>query len=330
MKAHEIEWTRRTSRDVSPIQYNESILDSLKNKHSLKFLEFNINDSTEWNGRTTSINLKCTIHGLINMKISSILRGSGCKQCGVNSMKEKTRKTHIQFVSEIIKIHGELLDLTNTNYINDHTKVEVRCIKHDYKFYSTPTHLLSGRSCKLCKTDKLSNLFVSNSEEFIFKSKLLHGDKFSYDKVLYIKSNIKVEIYCNNHTGYFMITPNKLLQGGCCQTCSTHGYNKNKPGYFYIQILYENDVKLYVKFGITNRTPIQRMKQQQGSSIFKHELKESVMFEDGSIPVRIENEIKKKLNCGIVNKHQLGDGYTETVSIKYIDSILSILENYKG
>lgn len=56
------------------------------------------------------------------------------------------------------------------------------------------------------------------TEEFIKKAKKVHGDRYGYDKVVYIKSNIKVVIQCKDH-GEFTQTPNKHLLNNGCHKC---------------------------------------------------------------------------------------------------------------
>lgn len=55
--------------------------------------------------------------------------------------------------------------------------------------------------------DRGSRYFIINNmqttENIIKKSKLLHGDMFSYDKTIYINATSKVEFYCNKHKIYF-------------------------------------------------------------------------------------------------------------------------------
>jgi len=45
------------------------------------------------------------------------------------------------------------------------------------------------------------------TEEFVQKSKEIHGDKYDYSKVNYVHSHTKVKIYCNVHNEYFEQTP---------------------------------------------------------------------------------------------------------------------------
>ena len=57
------------------------------------------------------------------------------------------------------------------------------------------------------------------TEEFIAKAKAVHGDKYDYSKVEYVKSKEKVTIICLEH-GEFLQTPQKHLFGQGCPICA--------------------------------------------------------------------------------------------------------------
>ena len=57
------------------------------------------------------------------------------------------------------------------------------------------------------------------TEEFIDRSKCIHGDKYSYDNTDYINSNTKVQIFCKNHSSYFTQKAGKHLMGQGCPEC---------------------------------------------------------------------------------------------------------------
>jgi hypothetical protein len=59
----------------------------------------------------------------------------------------------------------------------------------------------------------------SKTPIFIEKAKIVHGDKYDYSKVNYIKSNIKVTITCPEH-GDFEQKPNNHLNGQKCPNCN--------------------------------------------------------------------------------------------------------------
>ena len=62
------------------------------------------------------------------------------------------------------------------------------------------------------------------TQEFIEKAKKIHGDKYDYSKVEYIKSGLKVCIICPKHGEFWQIA-NSHLQGQGCTECNS----RNKP-----------------------------------------------------------------------------------------------------
>lgn len=59
---------------------------------------------------------------------------------------------------------------------------------------------------------------MNKSDIFKEKAKKVHGDKYDYTNVNYVKNNIKVCIICNEH-GEFWQNPNNHLQGQGCPKC---------------------------------------------------------------------------------------------------------------
>ena len=90
------------------------------------------------------------------------------------------------------------------------------------------------------------------NDEFINKSKAVHGDKYDYSKVDYKNSHEKVCIICPKH-GEFLQTPNSHLNGSGCPECCdfNHKYtteefiqkSRNKHGdkYDYSKVEYVNN-----------------------------------------------------------------------------------------
>lgn len=110
--------------------------------------------------------------------------------------------------------------------------VKFFCKKHNLISYNTTKHLLRGRGCEECckenkrKWNELQNKIASDS--FIEKAKKVHGDKYDYSKVNYVKHDVKVTIVCPIH-GEFDIIPNAHLRGSGCKKCGIeHSHNKQR------------------------------------------------------------------------------------------------------
>ena len=65
----------------------------------------------------------------------------------------------------------------------------------------------------------LREKFSHTKEEFIKKSKLVHGEKYNYSLVNYVNAKTPVDIICPYH-GIFKQTPDKHTHGQGCPKCS--------------------------------------------------------------------------------------------------------------
>ena len=100
----------------------------------------------------------------------------------------------------------------------EHGKVKFKCNIHNIIQEDTPSHLRSGRGCKICSKEAKIAKSASTTEEFIAKAKAIHGEKYDYSKVMYVKNDEKVIIICPKH-GEFLQTPMTHLRGNGCQKC---------------------------------------------------------------------------------------------------------------
>lgn len=56
------------------------------------------------------------------------------------------------------------------------------------------------------------------TQGFIIKARTVHGDKYDYSRVVYVHSQLKVEIICKEH-GLFLQSPQTHLSGSGCRKC---------------------------------------------------------------------------------------------------------------
>jgi very-short-patch-repair endonuclease len=158
----------------------------------------------------------CEKHGDFLQTPNSHIDGKGCRNCSTEINSDKQRKTIKQFIKESIQIHGDTYNYSKVEYKNAGEKVIIICKEHG-DFLQTPnSHLSKESGCPKC-----AGCYKSNTEEFIKKSKKIHGDKYDYSKVEYKNVNEKVIIICEEH-GDFLQTPNGNLNGQGCYKC---GYN---------------------------------------------------------------------------------------------------------
>lgn len=128
------------------------------------------------------------------------------------------RKTTEEFINDAKRIHDNKYDYSKVMYSNTNTKVCIICPEHG-EFWQTPHNHLKGKGCPKCANIKNGNVCRSCNDEFVKKSKKVHGDKYDYSKVMYTKNNIKVCIICPKH-GEFWQVPSSHLKGYGCPSCA--------------------------------------------------------------------------------------------------------------
>ena len=121
------------------------------------------------------------------------------------------------FIEKARQIHNDKYDYSKVNYVNSRTKVCIICPTHG-EFWQTPHNHLKGYGCAECGKEK-SHLSKMTTEDFIVKSKEIHGNKYDYSKACYKTCDTKVCIICPEH-GEFWQTPSNHINGSGCPKCA--------------------------------------------------------------------------------------------------------------
>ena len=139
------------------------------------------------------------------------------------------RKTTEQFIAEARAIHGDKYDYSNTKYEGSKVKLTITCRKHG-DFQQWPEGHLHGNGCPKCKFEKQGVERKLSTEEFIKRSKEIHGDRYDYSKSIYTGWYNKVEIICKEHGSFLQNAGDHLCAEGC-QVCGekTKIVNKITP-----------------------------------------------------------------------------------------------------
>lgn len=156
----------------------------------------------------------CKTHGDFYMRPDGHLGGNGCQKCG---FLKKNKNTTEEFIEKARKKHGENYDYSKTDYIHNKKEVIIICPSHG-EFIQKPSNHLSGNGCTKCGFKKTGIRHTCTTEEFIEKARIMHGEKYNYDKVNYQTSTIHVTITCPIH-GNFQQVPSYHLSGNGCQKC---------------------------------------------------------------------------------------------------------------
>ena len=174
----------------------------------------------EYVNNSTKVCIICPEHGEFWQTPRNHLIGQGCPLCNGTF-----KLTNQEFIEKANLIHNNKYDYSKVKYVNNNTKVCIICPKHG-EFWQTPHHHLNCHGCSKCRNENNGDRRRHNTEDFIRKSKSIHGEKYNYDKVNYVNSYSKVCIICPEH-GEFWQSPYVHIQGHECPECAKIKRAKN-------------------------------------------------------------------------------------------------------
>lgn len=140
--------------------------------------------------------------------------------------------TQEEFIERAEKVHidengNTKYDYSLVEYINNNTKVKIICLKHGVFEQIPSSHLIGKCGCEKCSNEAKSLSHTGTTEKFIEKATQIHGDKYDYSKVIYVKAKEKVIIICEvcrleNGCGEFLQSPDSHLNEKGCPTCANN------------------------------------------------------------------------------------------------------------
>lgn len=168
------------------------------------------------------------------------LYGFGCKECTGTAPLDTNK-----FIKKATKKHGDRYDYSKVDYVKSNLPVIIICRDHG-EFLQRPANHLLGQGCVVC-----AGRAKSDTEDFIRKALLIHGDKYDYSKVDYITALRVVDIICKEYQFTFKQTPNNHLRNHGCIHCSGTAQSdtddfirkatlKHEDRYDYSQVDYVN------------------------------------------------------------------------------------------
>jgi hypothetical protein len=173
----------------------------------------------EYKNNSTKVTIICPVHGEFEQAPSNHLAGKGCCKCGRKVTEDARRSNTEEFIQKAKEVHGDKYDYSKSEYTGNNNNVIIICKEHG-EFEQTPHNHLKSQNCPTCAKIICSNKLKLTKEEFIKKSREVHGDKYDYSLVDYVNSNTHVIIICPKH-GNFKQKPYNHYNKGCpiCKCC---------------------------------------------------------------------------------------------------------------
>jgi hypothetical protein len=141
----------------------DEILNRLQTKYGSRY-SYKIVDIKNLHDK---IKIICKEHGESNIIIWDHLSGSICKGCSNENRKNLQKIGNSEFIRRSINRLGEgEYDYSMVDYINNRTKVKIKCIEHNHIFEQLPNQHINGNiSCPYCK--KINSVGESKVREVL-------------------------------------------------------------------------------------------------------------------------------------------------------------------
>ena len=169
--------------EKSSMKNKKSIKDFIieaRNKHN-NFYTYN---KAEYINNKIPLIITCPIHGDFSQSPDNHLQGKGCPECAKLKIRENQLMSQEQFLSKLKEQHPDY-DFSITCYNGMENHIQFICPIHGIQTVTAANAYYKGAGCKLCAQETRGEQNRLSKEEFISRSKQIHGDKYDYDKVNY-------------------------------------------------------------------------------------------------------------------------------------------------
>ena len=186
---------------------------------------------TVYRGAGVHVTITCPRHGEISQQARLHLK-SGCPRCGYERYGQTRAMTLAYFLEKSAQVHGTFYKYDKVQLSKGTDRVTISCQLHGDFQQQAVVHL-QDHGCSECANEvrkkKLTEYFIAHqpptgqlnvrsatTEIFITRAKEIHGDRYSYERVVYTNNHTPVIIHCSKH-GDFEQIPNGHLDGkhGC-------------------------------------------------------------------------------------------------------------------
>lgn len=162
----------------------------------------------KWVNARSPVTLLCREHGpWLASPSSHIHRKSGCPSCAGNA--RYTEKSLLQRLRE----DGRYTKYRVVSFAGVNSIIEARCTDHG-TFQQLFNNHRTGAGCPACAVNA-----TTDADEFLRRSKAVHGSRYDYSRVKYKGTKTAVCIRCPDH-GDFWQRPEVHWRGAGCHTCA--------------------------------------------------------------------------------------------------------------
>lgn len=205
----------------------------------------------EYINASTPIEHYCKKHNVYwNAYPDSILRGGGCKECGKEKIGDKARRTHEQYVKEVLK-NNPNIEVIGT-YIDSHTPIFHRCKEHNILWEAYPMNILKGHGCPVCGGN-----IKKTHEQYV-------EEVFAINKSIdivgtYVNAKTPIAHRCKIDGHIWYAAPYAILRGDGCPKCAGNA-KKNTESYIEELKLFNPNIEVVGDYAGANIQILHRCK----------------------------------------------------------------------
>jgi len=171
----------------------------------------------------TKVTIGCPKHGWFEQGAQAHSGGGrGCRECGLETMKQKQTLDCSEWIERFIEKHGDRYDYSKVEetYVSSKLKVTIGCSEHGWIEQTPQDHFKAKIGCFECGHEHGINQIRTTWEEYHSRFVEIHADYYDYSKAKesYINSTTKIPIGCPEH-GWFEQTPHEHSKGKGCNDC---------------------------------------------------------------------------------------------------------------
>lgn len=125
------------------------------------------------------------------------------------------KKTHEEYVEEV-KVKNPNIEVLG-QYNGAKIKIQHRCIKHNIYWNTSPTNILQGQGCEMCRIEKIRNYHLKDARKYLEEVNNINPNIIVLEQ--YINSSTPILHRCKVHGIEWKIAPSNILQGQGCFKC---------------------------------------------------------------------------------------------------------------
>ena len=251
--------------------------------------------------------------------------------CGCSYKAQLSKEQYAVLCSRKANEMGYLFKGFRGDWKGKTTNIGMFCEKHgEWSSGIISTLVNVGQGCPQCGFDSTAKARIKPDSVMIqsfFDSGAFHPDTKFWRSDRKSSQGAKSYWYisCPECGEEGEAASNNLQQGQRPCACS-----KRRQQEAYINLVMEGGTTVVaIKFGITINSR-RRAKQQNAASIFKITSHSVYYFPDVASCKQAERECLQELECGVILKRDMSDGYTETTWVYNLEKIIEIYERNGG